>query len=625
MEDKTLEDAIPDDGEAVTWRTPSILHHGWQTERRTVYIKDEAQKQTPTAVTFSSVNNVNVIKRVDDEKSAEPPPYGRNKRAVLTATLIVVNMVNYMDRNTVSSVFEDVKEYFGASDANMGLVRTLFILMLTVSVIMFGYLGDRCNRLCLLTTGLLVWAAVVLSVVFLPPSCFAIFAICRMLVGIGEGSVSTIAPAMISDMFKGRARSILFACFSLMIPVGAGFGFVVYAMLGKYFGKWQTGFYFSPVLSLTSVMIIWTLIRTDPPRGKAEGASIISVERTLRSDLKHILSRKTFLLLSVGNALQLFVVGSVLFWLPVYAERSPGFLKEGWSKGDGAFYFGIVMASGGLAGVAIGGTISSILKKKGSTSVSDAYICAGSSLFSGPLMFIGQQFGDNELVALFVFVFLIVTCLSTNWSVLLDASMYVIHPRCRSLASGIQLLFTKFGGEVWSAFVVGWISERCQAGYEYRGYSNFYCLHNTLYMNSFVLIIAGFVSACASWFIDEDKKFIEELLQQEAGKTDPMKLHFLKNAADPGVDSTDLHHDGHPIYSLGHSHHRSLDLPIDLPLELSLNDSASAIDGPTDGLSVNQIPLVSAEKTCPDNGTQSSNEERVCPVVEFAAKRVQVY
>ena len=43
-------------------------------------------------------------------------------------------------------------------------------------------------------------------------------------VGVGEGAVSTVAPAMISDMFKGRTRSLLFAGFSLMIPVGAGFG-----------------------------------------------------------------------------------------------------------------------------------------------------------------------------------------------------------------------------------------------------------------------------------------------------------------------------------------------------------------------------------------------------------------
>ena len=43
-------------------------------------------------------------------------------------------------------------------------------------------------------------------------------------------------------------------------------------------------------------------------------------------------------------------------------------------------------------------------------------------------------------------------------SVMMDASMYVIHPRCRSLAVGIQLLITKIGGEAWSAYLIGFVS-----------------------------------------------------------------------------------------------------------------------------------------------------------------------
>jgi len=628
-------------------------------------------------VNDASANKVSVSKLVDDDKRAEPPPYGQKRRAVLTFVLIVVNMVNYMDRNTVSAVLDDVKEYFQVSDTSMGLVRTLFVLTLTISVILFGYLGDRLNRLFLLTVGLLVWAAVVLSVVFLSPSCFPIFVICRMLVGVGEGSVSTVAPAMISDMFKGRARSILFACFSLMIPVGAGIGYVVYALLGKYFSRWQNGFYFSPVFSIFSVIIIWTVIRKDPPRGKAEGASINSSSRSsLLSDLRHILGRKTFMLLSIGHTLQLFVVGAVLFWTPDYIERSPDFLKGGWRKGDGAVYFGICTMSGGLAGVAVGGTLSSFLKKKGSTLVSDAYICAGSSLFAAPLFFFGMQFSDHSIVTFFVVVFLVVTCISTNWSVMMDASMYVIHPRCRSLANGIQLLITKIGGEAWSAYVIGFISEWCQERHDYKGFSGFYCLHHALYLCCFVLIIGGFISACASWYIDEDKKFIEDMLKQESGIPGPL---FLKKAADPDTDSPESQLIRRRVHSMGYPHHRlplprhhlphhlPLDLPLDIPLDDSLHlvaatenprlamnaaadsaaaaaDSAAAapaMDGPTDEfspvISTASRPVgcslgnCSAAKTVvagiPTSVSSPArlNEEKVCPVVEFAAKRVQIY
>ena len=36
-------------------------------------------------------------------------------------------MVNYMDRNTVSAVLDDVKEYFQVSDTSMGLVRYVYL------------------------------------------------------------------------------------------------------------------------------------------------------------------------------------------------------------------------------------------------------------------------------------------------------------------------------------------------------------------------------------------------------------------------------------------------------------------------------------------------------------------
>ena len=52
----------------------------------------------------------------------------------------------------------------------------------------------------------------------------------RALVGIGEASYSTIAPAMISDLFRKDSRSRVLALFYFAIPVGTGLGYII----GKY-------------------------------------------------------------------------------------------------------------------------------------------------------------------------------------------------------------------------------------------------------------------------------------------------------------------------------------------------------------------------------------------------------
>ena len=56
---------------------------------------------------------------------------------------------------------------------------------------------------------------------------FWAFLFFRALVGIGEASYSTIAPAIISDLFTKDARSRVLALFYFAIPVGTGLGYII--------------------------------------------------------------------------------------------------------------------------------------------------------------------------------------------------------------------------------------------------------------------------------------------------------------------------------------------------------------------------------------------------------------
>ena len=56
---------------------------------------------------------------------------------------------------------------------------------------------------------------------------FWAFLFFRALVGIGEASYSTIAPAIISDLFTKDTRSRVLALFYFAIPVGTGLGYII--------------------------------------------------------------------------------------------------------------------------------------------------------------------------------------------------------------------------------------------------------------------------------------------------------------------------------------------------------------------------------------------------------------
>uniref|UniRef100_A0A2C9K0H8 Major facilitator superfamily (MFS) profile domain-containing protein n=1 Tax=Biomphalaria glabrata TaxID=6526 RepID=A0A2C9K0H8_BIOGL len=108
------------------------------------------------------------------------------KRACLTVfILLLVNLLNYMDRFTVAGVLIDVKHYYhdlGNSDA--GIIQTAFICTYMVFSPIFGYLGDRYTRKYLMVFGILMWSVFTLASSFIPGDMVFYFAI-------PVGSIST--------------------------------------------------------------------------------------------------------------------------------------------------------------------------------------------------------------------------------------------------------------------------------------------------------------------------------------------------------------------------------------------------------------------------------------------------
>ncbi len=76
---------------------------------------------------------------------------------------------------------------------------------MTISFSPFRYLGDRRDRSHIMLFGLTLWSASTLIGSLMHN--FWWFMVFRALVGIGEASYSTIAPAIISDLFSKDTRS----------------------------------------------------------------------------------------------------------------------------------------------------------------------------------------------------------------------------------------------------------------------------------------------------------------------------------------------------------------------------------------------------------------------------------
>ena len=100
--------------------------------------------------------------------------------------LMLVNFVNYVDRQIIFSLFPFLRRDFGLSYAQLGYLATAFTVVLSLSSLPLGMLADRTSRRGVISAGVLFWSAA--TFVSGLASSFRTLLIARGLVGVGEAA-----------------------------------------------------------------------------------------------------------------------------------------------------------------------------------------------------------------------------------------------------------------------------------------------------------------------------------------------------------------------------------------------------------------------------------------------------
>ena len=137
--------------------------------------------------------------------------------------LIVVYIFNFIDRQIISILAEEIKADLGIGDAEIGfLYGTAFAIFYAVFGIPLGKLADVWNRKSLIAIGLSFWSLMTAASGF--AKSYPMLAAFRFGVGVGEASATPAAFSMLSDYFSPRVRATVLAVYSSGIYIGAGVG-----------------------------------------------------------------------------------------------------------------------------------------------------------------------------------------------------------------------------------------------------------------------------------------------------------------------------------------------------------------------------------------------------------------
>ena len=267
--------------------------------------------------------------------------------------LVVVYMLNFIDRQILSILANDIKADLGVEDDYLGfLYGTAFAVFYALFGIPLGKLADSWKRVRLMAIGLTLWSAMTALSGFAKNA--AMLTVARIGVGVGEATASPSAYSLISDWFPARLRATALAIYSSGLYVGGGISLLLGAMVVETWNEaypgggplglagWQAAFLAVGVPGL--LLALWVLSLREPVRGAIDGLPTPEEPHPFRGFVRELFqvippftifgaaSRGTSALLAnlAGLAGFAFVAWVMSRFVPASAAILPGLVSDQW-------------------------------------------------------------------------------------------------------------------------------------------------------------------------------------------------------------------------------------------------------------------------------------------------------
>src|SRR5438552_8986112 len=209
---------------------------------------------------------------------------------VILGALTALNGLNYLDRYVAAATLPLILAGLSISDAQGGLLQSLFITVYALVCPVAGWFGDRQPRLKLAAIGVFVWSAATFASGLAPTYAWLLLA--RAVIGAGEASYAVVTPSLLSDCYPPDRRARMLGVFYAAIPVGSALGYIVGGVVGEASG-WRAAFFIAGAPGAVLALLLLRL--TEPPRGAQDGSAVAPTPLALGPSLRALASRPSYI------------------------------------------------------------------------------------------------------------------------------------------------------------------------------------------------------------------------------------------------------------------------------------------------------------------------------------------
>lgn len=369
-------------------------------------------------------------------------------RNYVLGMLTLVYVFNFIDRQVLVILQESIKKELHLSDTQLGMLSGFTFAVFYVTLgIPIARLADRTNRRNTVAVSLGIWS--IMTACSGLAKNFIQLLLARTGVGVGEAGGSPPAHAMISDYFPPQKRSTALSIYSAGIYFGVLIGFLMGGYLNQRLG-WRTAFFAVGLPGILFSLLFYVTVK-EPRRGATDTDIATNGSPSFAEVLKRLYSTKTFVMLSLASALNVFCIYGLINWAPSFLQR-----LHGMKSAEVGLSLGLIYGIGGAIGSYAGGLLTDHFGKADKRwylkvpgyAILIAIPCAAAALFL-----------QNTFLSL--------TCLglvASLQSVYLGPSLAVSHSlvpaSMRALTSAVFFLVINLVGLGFGPLVVGFVSDQ---------------------------------------------------------------------------------------------------------------------------------------------------------------------
>ena len=283
----------------------------------------------------------------------------QNRSNYKWVVLMLVSIAYFLAQGTrliYSAVLPQIKADFAASgvtDAQLGLISSVFTLVFGLSMPFAGLVADLFNRKRVLVFGAFLFAVGIFVSGF-AAGLGMLFISYGIINSIGQSLMPPCNTSLISQ-YHDETRGTAFSIYQTAIYVGIVVCSVVsgyLAQLGE--GGWRYAFWIFGAIAVLWAVVIAIFLKDTPQASSDNKVGLDSVKEALQAFLK----KPSSLILMAGLGCYFFVTYAFKAWAPIFMIRSFPEMETTQAVFHGVFWFYL----GAFFGVTLGGRLSDALK-----------------------------------------------------------------------------------------------------------------------------------------------------------------------------------------------------------------------------------------------------------------------